>query len=143
MLMIMMMLCFRNAIISYVIICSSESASLCVSGSRLDARDFLSPFPKVVSLSMPCALATLIIAFRAGKKMMQGTENRFQAVPPGRRFLIRQAFLADISPWVACRHSEQRYVNRASEFSATPCSPGNRLCVVSQIQALCITFVSS
>ena len=25
----------------------------CVSGSRLDARDFLSPFPKVVSLSMP------------------------------------------------------------------------------------------
>ena len=128
--MIIRMLHFRNAIISYVDHIPQAQANplRCVSGSRLDARDFPSPFPKVVSLSMPCALATLIIAFRAGRWWCGGRRIISKLFILAGASFIGQAFLADISPWIVCWHSEQRCVDRASEFPATPSTPSNRLC---------------
>ena len=70
--MIMMMLYFRNAIISYVNhMCSSEYTSLCVSGSRLDARDFLSVSESRVPFDAMC-LGDTTHRVPSWKMMMRG-----------------------------------------------------------------------
>ena len=95
---IMMMLHFSGMpLIHMRIICSSESTSLCLGLEAGRSRLSISPFPKVCVPFDAMCLGDTNHRVPSWKKMMQGTENHFQAVPPGRRFLNRQAFLADIS----------------------------------------------
>ena len=109
------------------IICVQANPLRCVSLARGWTLETFSPFPKVVSLSMPCALATLLIAFRAGR-WWWGDGESFQSCYSWQEV----SHPASIS----CRHLSMGrlsafrtgYVNRASEFPAISCNPDNRLC---------------